>query len=194
MTGSNGIDVSQYQKGLDLSTITGLDFVIAKATEGTDIADPEYDNFAAQAERAGVQFGAYHFLHAEELNMRAQADFFCSVARPRSGLSVWIDYETYGATGQVDAEMIGYFAAEVKRNTGNKQKIGIYCNRYGLSRIRNYLHEIPYSALWIADPDHGMMVQGAEVGWQVHQYEVFEGIDRNWSVWSPQEWASLWKW
>lgn len=194
MNGSNGIDVSQYQAETRLSTITGLDFCIAKATQGSTITDPDYDSFAAQSENLDIQFGAYHYGRADLLAARAEADFFCSVARPRSGLSVWYDYEVYGASGQADAEVIGYWACEVKRNTGNKQKIGIYCNLTGLARIQPFLHEIPWdNALWLADR-RPMTTQNPSLAWKVHQYEVFAGIDRNYSVWPAAQWAEFWKW
>ena len=192
---ANGIDVSEYQQGTDITKISGLDFVIAKATQGTTITDPTYEEWAGEAEKAGAQFGAYHFARAELLNARAQADFFSATARLRSGLSAWIDYETYGASGQADAEFLGYFAREVQYNSGSKrQKIGIYCNKTGLSRIKPWLHEIPYSALWLADPSSPMTTQNPGMAWQVHQYEVFEGIDRNYSTWSRADWESFWKW
>jgi len=122
--GTNGVDVSQYQYGTDLTHMSGLDFVIAKASEGHTIQDRSYGMWAQQAQAANAQFGAYHFFHAEALRTRAEADFFCSIARPRSGLSLWVDYETYGVSGQHDAEMLGYFIREVKGNIGNQQKVG----------------------------------------------------------------------
>ena len=40
------------------------------------------------------------------------------------------------------------------------------------------------AALWYADPSHAMMAQDALLGWEVHQYEVVNGVDRNWSKWT----------
>lgn len=194
MSGSNGIDLSSWQTGKIITGMPGLDFVIAKASEGVTLEDDMYQSWASGAERVQAQFGAYHFAHPENLKARAEADFFCATAQPRSGLSLWVDYESYGDSGQIDAEWLGYFVCEVKRNVGNQQKVGIYCNGEGLARIQPYLHEIPYNGLWYADPDRGMTVQNPAMSWQVHQYEVFEGIDRNWSVWSAEEWISYWKW
>ena len=196
--GTNGIDVSEYQHGTDITKMPGLDFVIAKAcqgsTNGGGFEDTVYGEWAEQTEAAGAHFGAYCYFRPELLNARAQADYFCAVSRPRSGLSLWIDYETYGISGQHDAEEIGFFAAEVKRNTGNRGKIGIYCDDFGLNRILPYLAEIPYSALWNADPSRGMTVQNPSLAWQVHQYETLDNIDRDYSTWSRADWESFWTW
>lgn len=196
---TNGIDVSQYQAGLKLSSISGLDFTIAKAsqglTSGGGFADPHYKDFEHQANAIpGLHFGAYHFGRPEYLNARAQADYFCATAQPRSGMSLWYDYETWGVSGQYDAEEIGYFISEIKRNHGNKPKVGIYTNGEGLARIKPYLFEIPYNGLWFANPSVPMTTQNPSLAWQVHQYEVFGGIDRNYSVWSRADWESYWAW
>ena len=191
---SNGIDLSRFQAGVSLHGMTGLDFVIAKATEGTTFKDASYNTFASETEAAGAQFGAYHFFHAEKLNARAQPDTFCAFARPRSGLSLWVDYETYGASGEADAEEIALFISEIKLNVGPQQKVGIYCNETGLSRIFPYRSEIPFNGLWYAQPSIPMTSQNALLPWQIHQYETLDGIDRNYSTWTPEQFKSFWTW
>ena len=44
----NGIDISNWQRGIDLSKVP-CDFVIAKATEGTGYVDKSCDGFIQQA-------------------------------------------------------------------------------------------------------------------------------------------------
>ena len=191
---TNGIDLSNFQAGTSLHGMTGLDFVIAKATEGTTFKDKSYPIFASEAEAAGAQFGAYHFFHAENMNARAQADTFCAYARPRSELSLWVDYETYGKDGQTDAEELALFISEIKLNVGQQQKVGIYCNGTGLARIFPYRAEIPFNGLWYATLDGHVDAQTAKMPWQINQYEVFQGIDRNTSIWTPAQWKSFWAW
>lgn len=190
---SNGIDVSSYQAGLNLSTFAGLDFVLAKATEGSNLADTSYTGFANQAKALKKIFGAYHFFHAEDLNARAQANWFMTYAKPQTGRSLWVDYETYGASPQADAEEIGYFIAEVKINFSH-QKVGIYANATGLNRLFPYLKEIPFNGFWYARPDLPMTAQSAGLKWQIHQYETLDNIDRNYSTWSPEEFTAIWEW
>jgi GH25 family lysozyme M1 (1,4-beta-N-acetylmuramidase) len=192
---SNGVDLSDDQAGLELSSLAGLDFVIAKAVEGlTTDGATTYAGWAAQAEEVGAQFGAYAFFHPELLNARAQSDYFCTKANPRSGLSLWIDYETYGASGAADAEELGLFIDQIKVNVGNQQKVGIYANGTGLARILPYLAEIPFNGFWWANPSVPMTTQSTGLEWQIHQYESLNNIDRDYSTWTPGEFATYWQW
>lgn len=56
----NGIDVSHWQKGIDLSTFE-CDFVIMKATQGTSYVDPCCDKFYQAAKSSGKKLGVYHY-------------------------------------------------------------------------------------------------------------------------------------
>lgn len=56
----NGIDISKWQKGLDLSKVK-CDFVVVKATEGIGYVDSECDKFYQQAKKLGKLLGFYHF-------------------------------------------------------------------------------------------------------------------------------------
>jgi GH25 family lysozyme M1 (1,4-beta-N-acetylmuramidase) len=190
---SNGIDVSSYQAGLKLAGMTGLDFVLAKATEGVDLTDSTYYYFASQAAALKVNFGAYHFFHAEDLTARRQANWFMTYAKPQSGRSLWVDYETYGANAQTDAEEIGYFIAEIKISYPH-QKVGIYADETGLKRILPYLLEIPFNGFWYANPSVPMTEQSTTPEWQIHQYETLDNLDRDYSTWTPQEFGAYWEW
>lgn len=53
-------DVSNHQAGLKIQPKTVV--VLAKATEGTTYADPDYADFKKQAAAVGAVFGAYHFI------------------------------------------------------------------------------------------------------------------------------------
>ena len=59
----NGIDISNWQKGIDLTKVP-CDFVIIKATQGTDYVNPDYDRAYQQAkmqekERGGIVLKQY---------------------------------------------------------------------------------------------------------------------------------------
>lgn len=80
-----GIDVSQFQKGIDWNAVAqGNAFAIAKATEGVGFTDPEWANFSAVLEAPGPLVpGAYHFARPDLGNSAtAEADWFSSVVRP----------------------------------------------------------------------------------------------------------------
>lgn len=56
----NGIDVSGWQKGINLSKVPA-DFVIIKATQGTSFINSDCDRAYQQAKAAGRLLGVYHY-------------------------------------------------------------------------------------------------------------------------------------
>jgi lysozyme len=81
----SGIDVSHWQPRIDWPRVarSGIDFAIAKATEGTNFVDETYARNARQARAAGIRFTAYHFARPGRSlrSARRQADFFVRHAR-----------------------------------------------------------------------------------------------------------------
>lgn len=71
----NGIDISNWQNGLDLSAVP-CDFVIVKATEGTDFVDKTCDPFYQKAKKLGKKLGFYHFARPEKNSAESEALFF----------------------------------------------------------------------------------------------------------------------
>lgn len=195
---ANGIDVSNNNGLLHLSSFSGLDFVIAKATQGTGFADPTFSFYEGAAANAGVDFGAYHFLHAEKLSGQSEALWFLRHVTPVSGRGIWIDYETYGSSGSVDIEVISLFAMTVKAHFP-KQKIGLYANKQGFAKVGHLSPSLAIDAYWLAEynneletPDSPLSQYG--LSWNIHQYEVFQGVDRNFSRWSRQEMTDFFTW
>ena len=70
----NGIDISSWQTGIDLSKVP-CDFVIIKATEGVSIIDENFNQNFYEAKRNGLIRGAYHFFSPDE-DAGKQAMFF----------------------------------------------------------------------------------------------------------------------
>lgn len=70
-----GIDVSNWQNGIDLSAVPA-DFVIMKATEGTTYVSPDCERQYQQAKAAGRCLGVYHYANGGDV--KAEADFFLS--------------------------------------------------------------------------------------------------------------------
>ena len=57
-----GIDISNWQNGLDVSAISSqIDFVICKATEGIGFVDKCCDAFVQKCRALGKSWGFYHF-------------------------------------------------------------------------------------------------------------------------------------
>ena len=93
----HGIDISDYQRGLDLAQVP-CDFVICKATEGTSIVHETCDPWIQQAKRLGKKWGFYHF--AASGDAAAEADFFVENCRGYFGEGIPVlDYEMYGRAG-----------------------------------------------------------------------------------------------
>lgn len=76
------VDLSRYDDVYDWSKVwaAGIRGVINKATEGTSITDSTYAVRADPARRAGMLYGAYHFLRPG--SMEAQALHFISTITP----------------------------------------------------------------------------------------------------------------
>lgn len=71
-----GIDISHWQKGIDLGAID-VDFVIIKATEGNGYTDKKCDTFYQKAKSLGKKLGVYHFARPDLGNTaEAEADWF----------------------------------------------------------------------------------------------------------------------
>lgn len=102
----NGIDVSSYQRGIDLAKLP-VDFVIVKATEGTGYTNPDCARAVEQALAAGKIVGVYHYVNG--VGSTAEADFFVSQCKGWIGKVIFaIDWESggnkaWGNTGYLDA-------------------------------------------------------------------------------------------
>ena len=56
----NGIDISRYQKGIDLKKVP-CDFVIVKATQGTSFVSSQFKVQAQSTLDLGKLLGIYHY-------------------------------------------------------------------------------------------------------------------------------------
>jgi lysozyme len=88
----HGIDVSHWQSGMRLAD-ADADFVIIKATDGTNFFDPAAVDFYQQARAAGLLIGAYHFYEGDPV---AEADYFVAHVREVVGeVLLVLDFETH---------------------------------------------------------------------------------------------------
>lgn len=69
----NGIDISNWQAGIDLSVVP-CDFVIAKATQGQSYISPDCSRQVEQARSCGKLFGVYHYIDGS--GAIGEADYF----------------------------------------------------------------------------------------------------------------------
>ena len=96
-----GIDISSWQAGLDAGKIPA-DFVIVKATEGTNYVNPNCDEHYQQAAAAGKKLGVYHFARNGSNDAIAEADFFVdNIQGYIKHAMLILDWEDGGNVGDV---------------------------------------------------------------------------------------------
>lgn len=87
-----GIDVSNWQTGLNLKDLHAVQFCIFKATEGLNYIDPSFSDFSNQCQNLQMPFGFYHFASTNE--PEAEAEFFHACVKDLIGYGLPVlDYE-----------------------------------------------------------------------------------------------------
>ena len=112
----NGIDVSNWQNGIDLSVVTA-DFVICKATEGTYYISPDCARQVEQAKGAGRLTGVYHYINGA--GAEAEADFFlANIANWVGNTVLCADWEAGGNSAWGDLDYLRRFCQRIIDRTG----------------------------------------------------------------------------
>lgn len=102
----NGIDISSWQAGIDLTKVP-CDFAIVKATQGTGYTNPDCVRAVQQCIDSGKPFGVYHYVAGG--NAAAEADFFVDSILNWIGKGILVvDWESnqnsaWGNTSYLDA-------------------------------------------------------------------------------------------
>ena len=162
VAGLPGIDVSSYQGDLNWASIAPyVDFVYAKATEGTYYTNPDFTNQYEGPYDQGVIRGAYHFGIPNNSTGATQADYFAARGGGWSadGLTLPgaldIEYNPYGAEcyGLTKAEMTSWiwdFVNEYAYDTGVYPVI-YSTNDWWTTCTSNDSGFASYDPFWIAD-------------------------------------------
>ena len=138
----NGIDISSWQKGLDLSKVP-FDFCIIKATEGTTLVQPTCDPWVQECIRQGKPWGFYHFCAGSD--PIAEADWFVKNCKNYFGVGLPVfDYEQYGRFGTANAKI---FLDRVYNQTG--VRCVVYTSRSVLKE-EDWSKIAPNHPLWVA--------------------------------------------
>lgn len=96
MASMKGIDISAWQKNIDLSKVK-FDFVICKATEGKNYVDSYCDDFIKQAQKLKKPFGFYHFARPEINSAEDEALYFYKHTKGYFGKGIPVlDWESSG--------------------------------------------------------------------------------------------------
>ena len=157
-----GLDVSNFQDKLNLSTISGYDFVIIRAGYGNVISqkDKSFDYHIQNAIKAGMKIGVYWFSYAISVDdARKEADVCAAVIEKYKSnitLGVYFDWEyasydyvvRMGITPTKDlvTQMTIAFIARMK---AHGYEAGYYTNLDYMSRMYDYDQMKSYN-LWLA--------------------------------------------
>lgn len=174
----NGIDISGWQEGIDLSKVE-CDFVIIKVTEGLSYVNKFCAGWFTQAEKLGKCLGFYHFARPEYNDAIKEAQYFYVQARDyfKRGIPV-LDWESKGLK---DIAWAKRWLDEVYRLSGVKPLV--------------------YTSTSVANNYDWSPVAGAGYGLWIAQYRDNQ-IDRNYDMSkagpkpSVKHWPSyvMWQW
>lgn len=119
----HGVDISHHQSasiGWAALKAAGVKWMYHKATEGASFVDKNYDKRRAEAKKAGIPFGAYHFARPGVGDAETEARFFIRTAKPVVGdLRPCLDLETMdGMTKAQIEKWADQFCNEVEKLTG----------------------------------------------------------------------------
>lgn len=176
----NGIDVSAFQAGMNLSKVKA-DFIIIRATKGA-AKDGSFDDFIGQIKKMDKPYGIYHIAYPQYNGAAVEAEAYIKVAKPYFGKMIPIlDWETPGVNNVAWAEE---WLRRVEKAAGVKPMIYMsqYVeNAYDWSRVAAAGYP-----LWIAkyrdygvDYDYNMTMAGSRP------------VLRHWKAWAMWQWTSV---
>ncbi len=183
-----GIDVSHWQGRIRWGRVAraGIDFAIAKATEGRNFIDSQYARNRERAHARGVSFTAYHFARPSRGRGDAvrEADHFIRVARLRRGdLIPALDLERAGGLGpRALRQWVWDWMQRVRTQLGVKPMIYTTAS-FWRTYLRNttMFADAGYRVLWIAHWGTTRPAVPAQfwdgAGWTLWQYTDCGRVD-----------------
>lgn len=112
----NGIDISNWQKGIDLAAVP-CDFAICKATQGTGYTSPDCVRQVEQAMSLGKKVGVYHYIGGQ--GAVAEMDFFIDSIKNWVGkVMIVLDWEQGENRAWSNLGYLEQCIARVKERTG----------------------------------------------------------------------------
>lgn len=116
----NGIDVSNWQSGININSIN-VDFVIVKATEGSGYISPSFTKQANDTLNSGKKLGLYHYM-SYMTPAKQQAEHFVDTVKPYLNKAVLVlDFESTAVNKGVSFAL--EFLQTVENLTGVKPMI-----------------------------------------------------------------------
>lgn len=135
----NGIDISGYQKGIDLA-IVPCDFVIIKATQGVSFISPDFQRQITQALSVGKLTGVYHY--ANGAGVEGEVTHFVSTIAPYlDKVILCLDWEGDQNSKFADYRYCEAMLDAIKAKTGRIPFLYMsksVCRQYKWEKAKNY--------------------------------------------------------
>lgn len=148
-----GIDISNYQAGLDLAKAksAGIEFAILKISEGRTYQDRQFDTFYQQAKSCGLPIGAYFYSHATTPDAAiAEVNFTLQLLKGRElPLGIYMDIETETQMAIPKSQLTETVKAFCRTVEASGYRSGIYGSEYN-TWTRISPADFPDSLIWIA--------------------------------------------
>lgn len=141
----NGIDISNWQNGINLDAVP-YDFIIAKATQGKTYVSPDCARQVEQARARGKLFGVYHYIDGS--GAIGEADFFIDNIKNWIGKGVLcLDWESQQNAAWGNEDYLRQVAQRVIDRTGIPPII--YVQQSRMAKVKPVADALN-CALWIA--------------------------------------------
>lgn len=154
----DGIDISAWQDTIDITKVP-CDFVIVKATEGTDYRNRYFAKHCDQAVKVGKLLGAFHYANGGDPH--SEAEYFIAYSKKYVGEAILVlDWEGQNNPqfGRSDRAWCKEWCDYVYRKTGVKPFI--YIQKSAMDGVKNLGYR-----LWVAQyPDY------ERTGYQEHPW------------------------
>lgn len=141
----NGIDVSNWQNGINLAAVPA-DFVICKATQGNSYVSPDCVRQVEQATAAGKLVGTYHYISGS--GAVAEADFYLNNIKNWIGkYMMCLDWESNQNSQWGNESYLKQVVQRIIERTGIPPVI--YVQQSRLSAVKAIADELN-CGLWVA--------------------------------------------
>ncbi len=154
----DGIDISAWQDTIDITKVP-CDFVIVKATEGTDYKNRFFAKHCDQAMKAAKLLGAFHYANGGDPH--SEAEYFLAYSKKYVGKAILVlDWEGQNNPqfGRSDRAWCKEWCDYVYRKT--RVKPLIYIQKSAMDNVKNLGYR-----LWVAQyPDY------EQTGYQEHPW------------------------
>lgn len=161
------IDLSHHNMVQSFTAVkdAGIVGVIHKATEGLAYVDHNYAGRKTEFIKAGLLWGAYHFLHPGSI--AAQVDFFLRAAGNDSATLYALDWEA-STSGTATALEAIQFLTLLEQKTGRKGVV--YSGNVAKEQIHGNNVYLGTHRLWLAQYSAAPKAQESWKNWWLWQY------------------------